>query len=59
MAKDDVAASLMIYDVADLTKSPNRLLAGSHRQFAHVGISTVSSQTDGGIGSLCLRRLSK
>ena len=59
MAKNDVAARLVVNDVTDLFKGPNRLSAGSHRQLAHVGISTVSSQIDGGIGSLCLRRLSR
>ena len=59
MAKDDVAARLVIYDVPDLLERPDRILVRDRWELAHVGTSTVSSQMDGGIGSLCLRRLSR
>jgi hypothetical protein len=53
-----MAASLVVDGVPELGERPNGVLAGQDGHPTHAGTSIVVSQVGGGIGSLCLRRLS-
>ena len=57
MAKDDVAAGLMIHFVGDLAKGAHGVRARTDWQAAHTETSTISSVIPPGIGSPCFSRL--
>lgn len=59
LSQDDVASSLPVPLVAQLAQGLDHLSAGDPREMAHPETSTTSSSIEGGIGSLCSRRLSK
>ena len=59
LAQDDMTAGLVIHQIAKLLQCTDSVLPGHHRQFTHRAMSTVSSQIDGGIGSLWSLKLSR
>lgn len=59
MAQYDVPTGLVVHHIAELLERPDRFSTGDGRQAGQSGSSTVSSHIDGGIGSPCLRRLSR
>lgn len=59
VAKNDIAAGLVIHDVTDALERLDRVRAGTDGQAAHAGISTISSVIPGGIGSPCFLRLAR
>ena len=59
LPQDDVAAGLVVDLIAEFSHRPDQFSAGDRGKLAHNSTSTTSSVIAGGIGSLCLRRLSK
>ena len=59
LPQNDVAATLMIGKVSDLTQYLAQFSCRYYWQLAQTVTSTISSSIDGGTGSLCFFRLSK
>jgi len=57
LTQDHVAPGLMVNLIALPLESPDDLVAGQNRQFAHRVTSTNSSSIGGGTGSPCFSRL--
>ncbi len=53
-----MAAGLVVNGITQFRKYPDGVPAGENGEPAHADTSIVASQVDGGMGSLCLRRLS-
>ena len=57
LAKENMAASLMIDFITEFSEGLGRICAGADGQPANMGTSTISSTTGAGIDSLCFSRL--
>lgn len=59
MPENNMAARLVVREIANLAQYLTQLFSRHYRQLAQIVTSTISSSIDGGIGSLCFFRLSK